>query len=24
MLEHFLEHDPLELNVAWKRLLSKA
>jgi hypothetical protein len=24
MLEHFLEHDPPELNAAWKRLLSKA
>jgi hypothetical protein len=24
MLDHFLEHDPPELNAAWKRLLSKA
>jgi hypothetical protein len=24
MNEQFLEHDPPELNVAWRRLLSKA
>ena len=24
MLDQFLEHDPPELNAAWKRLLSKA
>ena len=24
MLEQFLEHDPPELNAAWKQLLSKA
>jgi hypothetical protein len=24
MLEHFLEHDPPELNATWKRLLGKA
>jgi hypothetical protein len=24
MLEHFLEHEPPELDAAWKRLLSKA
>jgi hypothetical protein len=24
MLEHFLEHDSLELNTVWQRFLSKA